>query len=181
MEEISAPVCDEDGNRVINLNVSDDSGFLSPYSTDGKPLISGEVAEFLNHSVKRLKVSEDARFVVHSSVIDDNEKLIYKKAIENYYLTEAAQTKAQLKRNIWLSVIMLLIGAVIFSIAITLEHVGFQLIWLDILDVAAWVFVWESVDLLVLQRPALKSELLRYYKIISAEIIFKDSTASVTE
>lgn len=176
-DKIAAPVCYEDGKRVINLNVSDDSGFLSTYSSDGKPLISGEVAEFLNHSAKRLKVNEEVRFVIDSAVIDDGEKVIYKRAIENYYLTEVAETKSQLKRNMWLSVIMLIIGALIFSLAIALEYGGFQLLWLDILDVAAWVFVWESVDLFVLQRPALKSELLKYYKIISAEIIFKDSSA----
>ncbi|MGN0814615.1 MAG: hypothetical protein ACI4MH_05235 [Candidatus Coproplasma sp.] len=178
VDEVCAPLCDGDGKRVINLNVSDDSDFLSPYSTDGKPLISGEVASFLEHSVKRLKVNEDARLIVHSSCIDDNEKVVYKKAIENYYVTEAAEVKAQLKRNMLLSIIMLFIGAVIFSVAITLEHIGFTLLWLDILDVAAWVFVWESVDLFVLQRPALRTELLMYYKLISAEIIFKDSAVS---
>lgn len=181
VQEITAPVSDEDGKRVININVSDDSDFLSPYSTDGKPLISGEVADFLNHSVKRLKVGEDARFVVQSSVIDDNEKIVYKRAIENYYLTEAAETKSQLKRNAWLSLIMFLIGALIFSVAIILEHAGIQLLWLDILDVAAWVFVWEAVDLFMLQRPALKSQLLKYYKIISADIIFVDSPSAQNE
>lgn len=180
IDNFSAQGSYEDGKKVINLSVSDDSDFLSPYSAEGKPQISGEVAEFLNHSVKQLKVKDEVRFVVHSSVIDDDEKVVYKKAIENYYLTEAVETKAQLKRNALLSIIMLFIGAIIFSIAIVLEYREFQLLWLDILDVAAWVFVWESVDLFVLQRAALKAELLKYYKMISAEIIFKDVSEKTT-
>ena len=37
-------------NAKINMTVNDDSDFLSPYAETGKPVISSEVAEFLENS-----------------------------------------------------------------------------------------------------------------------------------
>lgn len=172
IEVETRPEYDENGIRVINLNVSDDDGFLSPYSYGGKPLISMEVAEFLNQSLKHLKIKEQVRFVVRGNTIDENEKKIYEQAIKYYYSQDVSETKSQLKHNAVLSAVMLLIGAIVFSVAITLTSLGVQTLVLDILDVVAWVFVWEAVDLFVLQRTQLKHRLLKSLKTAAAEITF---------
>ncbi len=172
IEVENRPEYDENGIRIINLNVSDDDGFLSPYSYGGKPLISMEVAEFLNQSLKHLKIKEQVRFVVRGNTIDENEKKIYEQAIKYYYSQDVAETKSELKRNAVLSAVMLIIGVMVFSVSITLTSLVVQTLVLDILDVVAWVFVWEAVDLFVLQRTHLKHRFLKSLKTATAEITF---------
>lgn len=36
----------------INLHVRDDSDFLSPYAEEGKPIISTEIADFLEKTIR---------------------------------------------------------------------------------------------------------------------------------
>ena len=75
-EEIE-PETDEKGRTVVRLRVTDDDNFLSPFSVEGKPVIAGETAEFLNHSLLQLKTSSAVHFVVSSNVITDEEQQVY--------------------------------------------------------------------------------------------------------
>ena len=43
------------GGNVLEICVADDGDFLSPYSPNGSPLISGEIVEFIDHNVNRYK------------------------------------------------------------------------------------------------------------------------------
>ena len=68
---------------VINLNVSNDDGFLSPYSFEGTPVISSEVADFLENAVKAHSPKEKLILNVKGDCIDENERVQYAAAIKN--------------------------------------------------------------------------------------------------
>lgn len=89
-------------NAKINMTVNDDSDFLSPYAETGKPVISSEVAEFLENSANAFHPKERITLTVHSNCIDDDEKIVYEKAIRNYFslqLNEVNQKHAQKNNN----------------------------------------------------------------------------------
>ena len=171
-EEIE-PETDEKGRTVVRLRVTDDDNFLSPFSVEGKPVIAGETAEFLNHSLLQLKTSSAVHFVVSSNVITDEEQQVYEKAIKNYYREEFAERAREIRKNTLASLVMILVGALVFAIAILLESMDLKPLFLNILDVIAWVFVWEAADLFFLQRPVLRKEQLRNLKIAVAEFTFQ--------
>lgn len=164
---------DENNRRIIRLNVSDDSNFLSPFSVQGSPLISSETAEFLNLNIKHNLRDSGVKLIISSDEIDGNEKEIYKTAIKNYYQVEYKATWKELRRNAFCSLIMLLFSACIFSLAIILETTtNASAVILNMIDVFAWVFTWEAVDIYFLQRPKLQKEQKRNAAAINAEIDF---------
>ena len=174
VELATEPKLDEKNRHLIEINVSDDTNFISPYATNGTPTLSKETAEFLEHSIKHIKSDSQLHFQIKSKVIDDNEKVLYKKAIRNYYAQEIAETKSELKHNSIVSLIMALVGALLFASIILLDTLALHDLFLRILDVVAWVFVWESVDVFFLRRYAISSKQLKYLKIMTAEISFLD-------
>lgn len=164
---------DENNRRIIRLNVADDSNFLSPFSVKGNPLISSETAEFLNLNIKHNLRDSGVKLIISSNQIDDNEKEVYKTAIKNYYRVEYKETWKELRRNAFSAIIMLLFSALIFAIAVILETTtNANAVILNMIDVFAWVFTWEAVDLFFLRRPELRKEQNRNSAAIDAEIEF---------
>lgn len=163
---------DEDNRLIVNLSIKNDDGFLSPYSLKGEPQLAGETAEFLEHSIKNTKHTDDISFHVHSSVIDENEQVEYKQAIKYYYTHEITEVKIKMKRNAISSVLMILLGILVFALRIIFSSVFPNEIFLSVLDVVAWVFVWEATDLFFFRRTELRQELLQYLKIYTADIKF---------
>lgn len=159
----------------ICLCVADDSNFLSPFFADGYPIISEEIAEYFNHNIKRRAKWRSLKIKIASGCIDEQERVIYANAIKNYYTTEHSETKRKLRRNMIASVIMTLIAAAVFTIAIALENSSSAgTVILNMLDVLAWVFMWEAVDKFFFQRHALRVKSLRYQALTEAEVIFED-------
>lgn len=83
----------------INMTVNDDSDFLSPYAETGKPVISSEVAEFLENSANAFHPKERITLTVHSNCIDDDEKIVYEKAIRNYFSLQLNEVNRSMRRK----------------------------------------------------------------------------------
>lgn len=164
---------DENNKRIIRLNVTDDSNFLSPLSVKGNPLISSETAEFLNLNIKHNLKDSGVKLVISGNSIDESEKEVYKAAIRNYYKVEYKTTWKELRRNLFSSIVMLLFSACIFALAIILEATtNASAVILNMIDVFAWVFTWEAVDIFFFQRPKLHKEQKRNAAAIDADIVF---------
>ena len=105
---------------------------------------------------------------------NDEEKLECKKAIKRYFLNDYNDFKEE---NLKLSVIsfaLLLIGIVLIGILIFLERISAPYAITLILEIIAWVFVWEFVDVFVFSRFTNRVKMNRIKKILDAEIVFKD-------
>ena len=76
---------DEQNRVVINMTVKDDGNFLSVYSQSDMPVISSEVADFLETSVFAVPPTEELTLKIKSDCIDESEKIVYEKAIKEYY------------------------------------------------------------------------------------------------
>lgn len=164
---------DENNRRIIRLNISDDSNFLSPFSVKGNLLISSETAEFLNLNIKHNLKDSGVKLILYGNTIDETEKEVYKAAIKNYYQVEYTETMRELQRNLLCSIIMFLFSACIFALAVILEATTqANAVILNMIDVFAWVFTWEAVDLIFFQRPKLHKEQNRNIAAINADIVF---------
>lgn len=168
---------DPNNRRIIRLNVTDDSNFLSPFSVKGDPLISDETAAFLNLNIKHNLRDSGVKLIIAGDVIDENEQEVYKTAIRNYYQVEYRETWKELRRNAIDVLAMLLFSACIFALAVILETVAHaNAVILNMIDVFAWVFTWEAVDLFFFRRPQLRKEQNRNAAAIDAEIDFVPAT-----
>lgn len=167
---------DADGRVILRMTVRDDSGFLSPYCGE-RPVISSEVADYLDNAASAYPGKNAFALYIKSDVITDEEARVYDAAIRNFYRNRMKKSRRDVIRNRFAAVAMLLMGVLVFSLLFFLEHRGLGEMMTNILDIAAWVFVWEAIDLFFLERHKLIAEHRVSEKYVNADIrFFKDDT-----
>ncbi len=154
---------DEEGRIIVDLCVHNDDDFLSPYSLRSSVELSTGAAEFIERSVDSAPVKEQVRLRVHSDVITQEERCAYDKAIHTYYEDRFACVQREKKRLLVIAAIMAWIGIIALTIMIGLEVTGTRTAVLsEIIDIFAWVFLWEAVDLSCLEYASLRLKSWRY-------------------
>ena len=164
----------QDTACVINMTVLNDSEFLSPYSPTETPIISGEVAEFLENGAAKRMPKQKVSLNIHSDCIDDGEKTVYDKAIRNYFNLKLEGANQDLKRNLIVSVIFTVIGVVGLAAMLLFEHFFNNAIWVEVVDIFAWVFVWEAVDQFFIERRKLIRNRSKYQAFTEMQINYYD-------
>ena len=106
-------------------------------------------------------------------MIDDDEKIEYQRGIKNFYRLRIIDIQRRLKTNLFTAIIMITTAVFIFSLYVLLEVLKANYILLQLIDIAGWVFVWEAVDLLFLERKKLRIEQLRDCSMCDAKISYE--------
>lgn len=158
----------------INMTVLNDDGFLSPYSPVSSPVVSSEVAEFLENGANKFLPKQQIRLDVCSSCIDDGEKPVYDSAIRNYFRLKLDGTELTLRRNLIISIVFTVIGILGLVAMLLVDHFFGRAIWTEIVDIFAWVFVWEAVDQYFIERRRFKLDKRKYQAFVEMNINFKD-------
>ena len=169
---LSSNKCPKIKNEDTTIHISIDSTLqtLSPYTEDNKPIINSTFAEFLNNSVKDVSVKKDLTLEISSKNCDVE---ILGNAIKNYYYNEFVEYQRKLHFNMFASIITLIIGVLFLGLSILQYIANWQLL-VGVIDILAWVFVWEGVDLFFFRRAELRYEQYRYMNFINAKIVLKN-------
>jgi len=144
-QEKSLPPRDEEGRCIINMCVKNDDDFLSPFSATDTPVISPEVAEFVEDSTCLFPPNEQFVLRIKSNCIDDTEKELYQSAFREYYTHKYIANDRELRRRRKLAWAMGTVGVLVLALAVFLEYRFGSLIWAECIDIVAWVFIWEAV------------------------------------
>lgn len=163
---------DGDGNFVIDMIVRDDTNFLSPFSESHVPVVNGDVASFVENRTKSVGAKEKLKLKIHSTCIDKTEQEIYKTAIKEYFSESYAEVDAKIRRNNIISIFLLLLGILTLSAMFVLEKYSISGIWAEVVDIVAWVFLWEATDIFVLQNMELRLKRKKLLSIIAMSVEF---------
>lgn len=162
---------DEQGRAVIDLRVLDDSEFLSPYSTATHNIISEDVSDFIEHSMQGVPPEEAVHIRMHSDVITPEEQVEYTKAIHSHYADKYRDSCFEKKHLHRTAAIMTLIAVIALSFMIGFEVSGIRTAVIsEIIDIFAWVFMWEAVDIFFLQCTMLRFRQQRYLRLADSVI-----------
>lgn len=153
---------DSDGRIILNMDVINDDDFLSRFSLGEKPIISNDVADFLDSATSYYLPKEQYNLKINSNCIDENEKKIYPSAINEYYTRAYVDNERIIKRNFISSILLGIVGVILLAVMITLEIHNKSVIAIEIIDIAAWVFLWECFDIAFLENKVLKIKRMRY-------------------
>lgn len=143
---------DCDGRVIINMNVREDSGFISSFSDTTKPVISDAVADFLVSRAEAVPINERLTLRVYGDCIDEAEREIYKSAISEYFLESYAAGQREFIRNTIAAVVLAVLGVLVLGVMILLESIIQVAVWIEVIDIIAWVFVWEAADIWFLEN-----------------------------
>lgn len=171
------PEYDSDGRELLRMTVKSDDEFVSPYSIRGYSVLSEEVNGFLDTVAAHMPLKNDLHIEISGDTIDSGEREEYAAAVKNSYRVKALESDRRLKRNAALALVMALLAAAILALYVCLELYSAGYVLLELIDITAWVFMWEAVDLFFLQRPVLKAEQIRAYRLFDAEISFVGNAA----
>lgn len=164
---------DGEGRIIIDMTVKDDSDFLSKFSVTQTPVISGEVAEFLENSTHSVRPNEQLTLRVKSDCIDDTEKRVYKEAIKEYYAERYRANERELKVHNWIALTLAILGVVVLAFAIFWEYKVQSVLWAEVIDIVAWVFLWEAVDIKFFQTREMRIKRKRYGALFSMKIEYE--------
>jgi len=163
---------DENDRVVIPITVQDDTDFLSVFGENENPLISTDVAEYLEEKTVGLPVNKQWNLQIFSNCIDPDEQEAYRKGIREYYLVQYIANKKELHRNTMVSVILLAVGMIALLFTLMIDTVYGNLFWAEIVDIVAWVFVWESVDVSVFRNHELRVKRIQCLKFMEMSMEF---------
>lgn len=164
---------DDDGRVIINMTVKDDSDFLSPFSENSVSVISTDVADFIENNTHSLPPNEKLTLRVHSNCIDEKEQKIYREAIKEYYAEKYLANEKEMKRNYLIALMLLIAGVFVLAVSVFLGEHNIEL-WSYIVDIAAWVLLWESVDISLLVNRTLSIQRKRYLAYLSMKIEYME-------
>ena len=163
---------DEDGRVVVRINITDAEELLSVYNDHGKQIISHSTAQFINNVTKPIPNKQDIHLKISCDSYTKDKEDVYKSAITNYYVNEFAHWMINLRTTMVIALILLAISVVGFTALHLLGECLHPVVY-TILDIASWVFAWEAVDQMFIQRHFLKVRQHRDLQIIYAKISFK--------
>lgn len=165
---------DEDGRAILKMKVSDDSSFLSPFYFD-KPILSNEAADYLLSHKMILLWRGGVHIKLISDVISQGEEMVYRQAIKGYFEESALRGKRTMRRNYVLSALLFLIGLLVFALMFILDHfLGDGLgMWSEVIDVIAWVFIWEAVDIAFIEKLENSYNVKMAHNLIDCRVSFE--------
>ena len=157
-------------DATLHIEINDSSEVLSNFTEDSKPIINSEFANFLHNSVKDISVKDNITIEIVSKNKEKSDNIT--SAIKNYYYNEFIESERKLKINLIFSLITFLVGT--FALALTMVN-SFTIpkVVNGVIDIFAWVFLWEAVDLFFFRRHELRYEQYRQMNFINAKIIIK--------
>ena len=162
---------DDEGRVLIDLRVINDESFLSPYSTEGHNIISEELSDFIEHSLAPVPSDKSIHFRIFSDVITKEEQKEYREAIHSHYGDKYRYTCIEKKKLQKLAFIMSLVAISALAFMIGIDIVGMRTeIFTEIVDIFAWVFMWEAVDIFFLKCSMLGLRQKRYLRLYDSVI-----------
>jgi len=162
---------DSEGRVLVDLRVINDESFLSPYSTEGHNIISEELSDFIEHSLAPVPSDKPIHFRIFSDVITEDEQKEYRRAIHSHYGDKYRYTCMEKKKLHRLALIMSLVAISALAFMIGIDIVGMRTeIFTEIVDIFAWVFMWEAVDIFFLQCTMLNFKQRRYLRLYDSVI-----------
>lgn len=156
----------------INVKIYNREQLFSAYSYSGDKLNS-EFSEYIFDKAKDAPIKDKIKIKIHTETdLDANE---VQQSIKNHCKSEYKESKKQIKRIVLISSIMTILGIIALTALILINHFTDNLYITSIVEIAAWVFIWEAVDFFFLQRPVIKGKCILIQRIYMAEIeIFKE-------
>lgn len=152
----------------ISVKVEHSEQVFSKYSYDNKDILNKELSEYLWDNAKLVPSHKNLQIKFFSKCALDKTEVA--SAIKSHYKREMIETKDEIRKANKFSLITIIFGIISLAILFVLYKKFDNYFIVTILDITAWVFVWEAVDVFFLRCPELKQRYRRYNKLYSSKI-----------
>lgn len=136
----------DDERKVSTITLDLNEGEIyKPYSN--KTMLSDDIFDFLEESFKLAKKTYDIHLVlIVPELMEDSEINKIKKLINFHYAVKHNEIKKELTRTKIIGLALLITGMITYCIFGLLEWFKINFIFREVIEIFAWVFIWESCD-----------------------------------
>lgn len=159
---------EENGVPHIEINLSN-GNIYDEYSTDSE--LSPTIFEFVDKVFRLVKKKADLEIdITYPSTMKDEEKDKIEKLFKSHYAINIVKSNEEIKRHNIVAIILLIFGIIVYGAYGLLEYFKMDFIFQGVIEIASWVFIWESVDMFFLSNFGSRLERMKNIKIFNAKI-----------
>ena len=159
---------EENGVPHIEINLSN-GNIYDEYSTDSE--LNPTIFEFVDKVFRLVKKKADLEIdITFPSSMKDEEKEKIEKLFKSHYAINIVKSNEEIKRHNIVSIILLIFGIIVYGAYGLLEYFKMDFIFQGVIEIASWVFIWESVDMFFLSNFSSRLERMKNIKIFNAKI-----------
>ena len=159
---------EENGVPHIEINLSN-GNIYDEYSTDSE--LNPTIFEFVDKVFRLVKKKTDLEIdITYPSTMKDEEKDKIEKLFKSHYAINIVKSNEEIKRHNIVSIILLFFGIIVYGAYGLLEYFKMDFIFQGVIEIASWVFIWESVDMFFLSNFSSRLERMKNIKIFNAKI-----------
>lgn len=159
---------EENGVSHIEINLSN-GNIYDEYSTDSE--LNPTIFEFVDKVFRLVKKKADLEIdITFPSAMKDEEKDKIEKLFKSHYAINIVKSNEEIKRHNIVSIILLFFGIIVYGAYGLLEYFKMDFIFQGVIEIASWVFIWESVDMFFLSNFGSRLERMKNIKIFNAKI-----------
>ena len=167
-EELKNKNDDFDDIETINIKAENKAAIFSDYNYDSNEVLNPNLEAFLVEKAKSIPPKSNLRVKIFTDdCVDENE---VKVAYKNKFKGDFEELEQELKRNMLFALTMLILGVLFIGFLILEMHFLNNYILSTILEIAAWVFIWEAVDSFFLERSVIKRKRYQMARLYYAEL-----------
>ncbi len=159
---------EENGVPHIEINLSN-GNIYDEYSTDSE--LNPTIFEFVDKVFRLVKKKANLEIdITFPSSMKDEEKDKIEKLFKSHYAINIVKSNEEIKRHNIVSIILLFFGIIVYGAYGLLEYFKMDFIFQGVIEIASWVFIWESVDMFFLSNFGSRLERMKNIKIFNAKI-----------
>lgn len=164
-----------DGNRaIISLRLENVEDMIHPLSSKVRPILNDAVADYIEKCVGDIPFYYPIIIKVEKENLTDEEEVLVKRLIHDYFGLELSDRIADLEFNRWKSITLLIIGVIIIFLSFVLMNLGLSSFLVEMVSIFGTFAFWEFADSFVLERNELKIKKLNAGQLATARIIFSE-------
>ena len=165
MKEINKEV---DDCKTINIKVQNKEQVISQFSYDENDKINKDLAEFIESKSRDVRFSQDIQLNFYSKQKINAGEI--QTTISNHFRSECKQAKDELKVSNIAVIVLMILGVIGLACLLWVNRFFDNFFFQMILEIASWVFIWEAVNVLFLQRPKLRRKFILMQKLSNANV-----------
>lgn len=160
----------EDGKAIIEVSLPSQQDFYSPYSVKGDDTLHPELDNYILEAERNIKLNKKLKINIYTDKDETTSHQQIKKAFRMHYASKLATAESQLRKDLFISLIFLVTGILFLGLYLVSIFHDWHLAVSSILDIVAWVFLWEFVDKFAIQNSFTRLQKKRYLRLVKAEV-----------
>lgn len=158
---------------IIPIGLKNVDDFFNPYSYRDYELVNPSVLDFIYDNEKTIPINENISIDIHTECSTTNaDKKRIRETMKRQHAEQVIVVTKKLRNNLFSGILSFVIGLIILACALYIENSQFFMsnILINTLMITAWVFIWHAVELWFIQRPQLKTLLIKNYRLMNAKV-----------